>query len=303
VISFRYHLISVVAIFLALAIGVAVGTTALNGAVLGDLRHQVSDLKATNQRQAGQLGSLAATSGNADQLAQVYGSKITAGTLAGSGVVLLAAPGTSPTLLSALSTQITAAGATVSAQIGLTAALSDPAQSASVLALATSAHPIGLTLPTQTSDPGTLAGSLLGYVLFGKGQPTDLATVLAAFAKSNLITVSGTPAAGKIVLLVAPGAKPAGDPATGMLSLLSTEMATYGPTVVAGDSDSATAGGLVAQLRSTAAAKTALSTVDDVDTPLGQLSTVLALSATAAGHKGQYGTAAGVDGLLPAAGS
>ena len=37
-IDFRYHLVSIIAVFLALAIGIVVGTTALNGYVVDDLR-------------------------------------------------------------------------------------------------------------------------------------------------------------------------------------------------------------------------------------------------------------------------
>ncbi|MCW2530376.1 MAG: Copper transport outer membrane protein MctB, partial [Pseudonocardiales bacterium] len=36
-ISFRYHLVSIIAVFLACALGVVVGTTGLNGAILSDL--------------------------------------------------------------------------------------------------------------------------------------------------------------------------------------------------------------------------------------------------------------------------
>ena len=44
-ISFRYHLVSIIAVFLALALGIVVGTTALNGPITTDLRKQVNTLK------------------------------------------------------------------------------------------------------------------------------------------------------------------------------------------------------------------------------------------------------------------
>ena len=40
-ISFRYHLVSIVGVFLALAVGIVVGTTALNGPITKDLRHKL----------------------------------------------------------------------------------------------------------------------------------------------------------------------------------------------------------------------------------------------------------------------
>ena len=41
-IDFRYHLVSLIAVFLALAIGIVIGTTPLNGPVLDDLHGQVT---------------------------------------------------------------------------------------------------------------------------------------------------------------------------------------------------------------------------------------------------------------------
>lgn len=41
-IHFRYHLVSLIAVFLALAIGVAMGATVINSAVVDALRSQVS---------------------------------------------------------------------------------------------------------------------------------------------------------------------------------------------------------------------------------------------------------------------
>ena len=37
-VDFRYHLVSIIAVFLALAVGIVVGTAALNGPVLDSLR-------------------------------------------------------------------------------------------------------------------------------------------------------------------------------------------------------------------------------------------------------------------------
>ena len=40
-IDFRYHLVSLIAVFLAVALGIVIGTTALNGPILDDLESQV----------------------------------------------------------------------------------------------------------------------------------------------------------------------------------------------------------------------------------------------------------------------
>ena len=125
-ISFRYHLVSVIAIFLAIALGVVVGTSALNGAVVGDLRRQVSDLKSSDSAAGGQNRALQARAGNADLLAQTFGAKIVGAALAKVPVVLVGAPGATKAMKDAIASEITAAGGTVAARLQLSQRLHRP---------------------------------------------------------------------------------------------------------------------------------------------------------------------------------
>lgn len=304
-ISFRYHLVSVIAVFLGIALGVVVGTSALNGAVVGDLRSQVSDSKKNSSALAAQNQVLRARSGNADLLAQTFGAKIAGSALAKTPVVLLGAPGASKGLKDAMAAQVRAAGGTVSATLQLSKHFTDPRRANDIRSLATSGlHPIGLQLPT-TDDAGALAGALLGFVLLGHGQSTDLAQVIAGFGTLNMIKAeSPSVAPGKLVLLVAPGTLPKDDEAGRMLLSFGAQLgaSTGGPTVVVGDPASNTAGGLVALVRDDDNASKAVSTVDDANSPLGELTVALTAAETMAGRKGHYGVGADTDGLLPGAG-
>jgi hypothetical protein len=306
VISFRYHLVSIIAVFLGIALGVVVGTSALNGAVVGDLRRQVTDLKKNDNAVAAENRVLQARSANADLLAQTFGTKIAGGSLAKKPVVLLGAPGAPKGLKDAIAAQVRAAGGTISGRLQLSKDFSDPRRANDIRSLATSAlHPIGLQLPT-TEDPGSLAGALLGFVLHGHGQSTDLAQVIAGFGTLNMIKAeSSTVTAGKLVLLIAPGALPKESEAGKMLLSFSNQLgaSTGGPTVVVGDPASNTAGGLVALVRNDDTATRAVSTVDDANSALGELTVVLTGADAIAGRKGHYGTGAGADALLPGAGS
>lgn len=305
-ISFRYHLVSVIAVFLGIALGVVIGTSALNGAVVGELRHQVSDLEKNQDGLRAQNRVLQAHSANADLLAQTFGAKISRGALAKTPVVLLGAPGAPKGLKDAIAAQVVAAGGTVAGRLQLGKDFSDPRRANDIRSLATSGlHPIGLQLPT-TEDAGSLAGALLGFVLHGHGQSTDLAQVVAGFGTLNMIKAeSQSVTAGKLVLLIAPGALPKNDEAGKMLLSFGVQLgsSTGGPTVVVGDPPAATAGGLVALVRGDDTANKAVSTVDDATSPLGELTVVLTGADTLAGHKGHYGTGAGVDALLPGASS
>jgi hypothetical protein len=302
VISFRYHLVSVIAVFLGIALGVVVGTSALNGAVVGDLRRQVSDLKSSGAAGAGENRALQARAGNADLLAQTFGAKIAGGALAKVPVVLLGAPGATKSMKDAIAAQITAAGGTVASRLQLNREFLDPKRANDIRALATtpSVHPIGLQLPS-TADAGMLAGALLGFVMLGHGQSTDLAQVLASFTTLNMIKAeSANPATGKALVLVAPGSRPKDDAGAATLQSFATEVAIIGgPTVLAGDQQSTTAAGLIALARGNDAAKRALSTVDDATSPLGALTVALTLADAVAGRKGNYGMGPGADALLP----
>lgn len=301
-ISFRYHLISVIAIFLAIALGVVVGTTALNGAVVGDLRRQVSDLKDTNAQSQAANKALQAKAGNADELANAYGSKILGGALAKKSVVLLAAPGVSASLLDGIGAELTAAGGTVSARLQLTKSFLDPQRASDIRSLATTTQPIGLDYPT-TDDVGTLAGSLLGFVLLGKGAATDLSQVLSGFGQLGMIQASGSnPAAGQAVVLVSSATMAKDDPAAMMLVSLAGAIGSAGPTVVADAGGGvADAGGLVSLLRGDADAGKSVATVDDAGDTLGQLTVALTVADSLKGHHGDYGAGAGADALLPGA--
>ena len=303
-ISFRYHLVSIIGIFLAIALGVVIGTSALNGAVVGDLRRQVTDLKASNAGATSQNKALQAQAGNADLLAKTYGSAIAGKALTKQRVVILSAPGASTDLVSALSQQVSAAGGSVAAELQLTKDFIDPKRAGDIRSLATSSgsHPVNLQLPT-TDDVGLLSGSLLGYVLFGHGQSTDLTQVLSSFSTLNMIKATGTPASGTMMFVVANGGLPKGDAGGQQLLTMVTEIgATGGPTVVVGDNASSESNGLIGLVRTNDTAKQAVSTVDDANSALGQLTAVMVGKQTSAGRKGQYGTGSAVDALMPGVG-
>jgi len=301
-ISFRYHLVSVVAVFLALAVGIVVGTTALNGPITKDLRRQVDEARSQRDTYAAQVKRLQGQMGDAGQFAATYGTQLVSGTLASKTVLVVALPGVTSTMTDGLDTLLTAAGAKVGGELTVTPDYLDPGRGNGIVALATGpAHPLGWTAP-EVSDPGQLGGSLLAYVLLGKGQQTDLGQVLGGFSELHMITVQGSSSVtpGTDVVLLSAG-KQTGNSYGGRAELdLATAFARAGGhVVVAGDAASADSGGLVAQVRAAQGTRSAVSTVDDADTAFGQVSAVLALAAASKGDVGQYGVSEGADALYP----
>jgi hypothetical protein len=302
VISFRYHVVSIVAVFLALALGVVVGTTALNGPITTNLRQQVDSLKKERTAQAAKNDQLQQQAGNGDQFAQTFGARVVAGTLKGKRVVIIGMPNSSSSIKTGIGKQVEAAGGTVSGTIQFTSDFVDPKRASDIVNLVTSLHPIGLTLP-QTSDPGALTGALFGYVLLNpNAQATDLNAVIAAYIKAQLITVtSHNVTAADLTSFVADGGlAPASAAGQTELSMVTQyQLKGGGNPVAAGNAASAAPQGLISLIRSTSATKDTISTVDDADTQIGQVTVALALAETLTGKTGAYGEAAGASSLFP----
>jgi hypothetical protein len=303
VISFRYHLVSIVGIFLAFALGIVVGTAALNGAVTDGLRNQVNSLRDTRDNLQSENSSLTNVTKAQDAFASEYGPQLLSGALADQSVAVIQTPGSSDAATSAIVANITAAGGKVTGQITLTSDYLDPKRAGDIRSLATgSAHPVGLQLPA-TDDAGQLGGALLAYVLVGPATDSDINQVLAGFAGLQMVKVKGdTVTKADLAVIVTGGTVDDGsdDTAAGMITSLASQLDTRGGgTVVAGDTPSSTKGGVVYDVRNNAALTSAISTVDNADGALGQLVTGLALAQQEAGKTGQYGTGAGAQSVAP----
>ena len=302
-ISFRYHLVSIIAVFLALALGILVGTTGLNGAILSDLKKQVKSLRGETASLRTSNDTLTTTANNDEKFASQYMKPILAGRLTGQTVAIISGPGTSGKIKSGTSAALTAAGANVVTQIQLTPNFIDPARASDIVASISgpAGLPFGLTLP-NTSDAPTLAGDVLGYVLSGKGHPTDLGKWISTFSGLGMLTVNNHPQKATLAVVLTSGTYLKTDGHAKAMPALVTEFNANGiKIVVAGDKASSTEAGLVEQVRGDATLSGVVSTVDNADSAIGQVSTALALAGSVAGQTGQYGTGAGAGGLFPPA--
>lgn len=301
-ISFRYHLVSIIALFLALALGIVVGTTGLNGEILKGLKREVKSLQADNATLRTTNADLTKRADNADSYVAAYEKKVVAGTLANKTVLLISSPSVSESMKSGIETAVKDAGGAVVSRIQLAAAYLDPARQQDIRRFATTgaARPVGLQLPA-TSDATVLGGALLAYVLSGKGVHTDLIGVISGLSQLNLLRVEGgDPKAAQFAVVLTSGALPKNDARAKAMPALVSELSQVGMrTVVAGDAPSATEQGLLAVVRADSAVTRSVSTIDNADSALGRVSTVLSLSSAT---PGQYGTGSGVDRLFPSAG-
>jgi hypothetical protein len=308
VISLRYHVISIGAVFLALAVGVLLGSTTLSDSLLSGISGQQARLGEQVTSLDAQRAALTAQLGGADRVATGVGPLAVHGLLADRTVVLVSTANASRSDEDALRTLLRAAGAQVTGEIQLTDAFTDPNRADQLRDLVTQLIPAGASLPVA-SDAGTLAGGLLGDVLLLNKNNTPQATAdERAAALTGLASVGFVkpvqqlgPAQSAVVLTGgAQSGEAAGDRAT-MLANFATQLQKAGTgTVLAGTASSATGSGPVGVVRAVEADSSALSTVDDVNTPAGRIVTVLALQEQLTGKSGSYGTAGNATAPTPA---
>lgn len=300
-ISFRYHIVSLIAVFLALALGIVVGTTALNGPITTDLRNQVHSLEKNQTQLTQKANALQAQANQSQRFATTYGGQVVKGVLTDQKVLVIGLPGADSGIKNGIDSDIAAAGGQVVGQIQLTSSYIDPKRATDLNSQVSNLHPLGLTLP-QTSDVGIVAGKLLAWVLVGNGKDTDLTQVIAGLSAGSYLKVDNgkDPHPTRSIVVVGSGTLPDNDSGGKMELALINQLQDAGAhVVVAGDSAAATGGGVVALVRSDDSAKGAVSTVDNADTAVGQVSTVIALAEVQTSQVGHYGTGNGAKSLFP----
>jgi hypothetical protein len=301
VIDFRYHLVSLVAVFLAIALGIVIGTTALNGQVLDDLRDQVSGLQEDKRNLEDTTQALEQRLDTGDLFEEAVGPSLVADTLAGRSV-LLVVDGNDVTedAVEAVEVLVGQAGGTVNGTIQLLEGYTDPANDAALQSYVTGpGRPTGVTLPA-TDDTGELLGALLAQVLVdppGDVPPPDtaqLSSVLAGLSALDVLTQdSPSVQPADHVIVLTQGAQDAEDTQSrlGTLTELVTALDAAGSgAVIAGDAASAGEDGLVGFVRADPEVSALVSTVDNVEAAAGRISSVLALSQEGEGTSGKYGT-------------
>jgi hypothetical protein len=309
-ISMRYHIVSLAAIFLALALGIVLGATKISSPILTGLQSDKTSLSDRNNTLSSDNTALTARVTSDDKFAGSVAGLAVRGTLPGATVVLLTTADADPADRDAVLSLLARAGAKVTAQIQLTADFADPAHADDLRTLSARMLPTGAKLPA-VSQVGAVAGGLLASVLLtdknGKTTttPAQATAALSAFASGGFLQASSTVTPGRSVVLLTGGAVTGGseaDRASAIADLATQLKQSAGGVVVAGRSGSESSTGTVGVIRASTASSAAVSTVDDLDTPSGRLATVLGLVEQNGGGVGRYGFASSAQAQVPTLG-
>jgi len=305
VINFRYHVVSLTAVFLALAIGLVVGTAALNGPAADALNENINALRKSNQQYRDQIASMQKEANSKDDFVTESAPYLLTSKLAGHKVVVVVLPA-GRDYAKGISTQLTAAGAKITGTVALNDKLVDPENSTELMELSEKSIPAsvqGSSLPSN-SDAVETAGALLASVLLTHSPvvpSAEIGSVLTAFQKAGyLSTDSKVIEAAEAVVMVSgmPYTDTAAPDKNNNVQTIVTQFDKPGPIVVAGVLGGD--GNVITGVREDPALVKTVSTVDDASTQQGQVVTALAAwEQLVQGKTGQYGVGSGATSLMP----
>lgn len=304
-INFRYHVVSLTAVFLALAIGLVVGTAALNGPVADSLRDTVNGLRKNNEQLRETVNSLEAEVRREEDFVVEAAPILLSGKLAERRVLVLTLP-SGRDHVDGITEMLTLAGATVTGQVDLADKFVNPDNSLDLLSLAArAARP---TIPTNglpgNSDGVETSSALLASALLDRADGTavteaDRRAVLETYRTAGYLTASDEFTGSAEAVVVVSGQPHVDRDAAKKDAAVVRVVEQFdkaGAVVVAG-SGSGT-GNLVATVRGDPALSKTISTVDNASTSWGQVVTVLAtIEQLTLKQAGQYGLEG--DSLLP----
>jgi Copper transport outer membrane protein, MctB len=312
VISLRQHVVSLAAVFLALAVGVILGSGLLSDTLLSGLRDDKKDLQGQINNLTDQKNALNERLSAADDFNSQVSGRIVHDTMADKSVVLVRTPDADADDVAALGRILGQAGATVSGSVTLTQQFVEANNAEKLRSVVNSPIlPAGTQLNTTLVDQGSQAGDLLGITLLIDRKPDapavdDLArqTVLAALRDTGFLTFDGeTVGPANAALIVTGGALgDDGGNRGATVARFAGAMAPHGSgTVLSGRAGSATGTGAVAVTRSDPGLAAAVTTVDDIDAESGRITAVLALADLVNGRPGgQYGVGQGATAVTVA---
>jgi hypothetical protein len=312
VIDFRYHLVSIVAVFLALTVGVVLGTAALNGPLTAGLRKSVATLRHEEDNLGSLNQALRQQISNDSQFAQAAEPVVLSHLLFGERVVLVTAPDAPSQVTDPVSQALTEAGAKVTGQVNVQSKFFDSsATTRSTLGLLTQQlSPGGVTL---RGTPQAQAGQLIASALLtkdGLGQPvagiqdSGGAAILNGFTSGGFLSVSAPsiPRATLAVVIV-PATPPStndSNAASQALVTLCRQLDLAAQAVVVAGSVAGSGPGSAIQLLRASGQAAGPSTVDDADTIFGQIVVAQALyRQLSKGTSANYGTGPGASAPVP----
>lgn len=292
-ITFRHFLTSLVAVFLALAVGIVLG-----GGPLSDVTDPApAPVASTDEAAADPAAAYA------EGFTDAVGPLLTSAKLAERGVAVVTAPGVNEETLTSLSEQVTAAGAEITGRFSLTDSMVAPEQKSLVDTLGSQLMTQqGKTIPADATTYDRI-GQLLGVAVAtasaegGSAPSGKQAAILDSLEGADLVAFDGTLEKRSPLVLLVLGGEPAPEVGDSITSGIAAGLARAAAGVVVVGTLADGGEGQIGRLRADPVSAE-VATVDGIDTAAGRVSTVLALARALGVRGGAFG-ASGADGPAP----
>lgn len=315
-IDFRYHIVSLISVFLALAIGIVLGAGPLKDAIGDQLTGQVEALRTGKEELRVALTEAEANLGHRDAFLEGVSADLLAGTLPGRRVALIELDEPQDDVVDALTTQLAAAGASVTARVQLDESWTNDSKATFRQSLASSLTSYLDPEPAEQSTEADLATALIqsltsiepGDENSPSAAAADIRSLLAA---SDLVTFDDVEAlpADMIVFVSNPPEINGDEENAESVDLRATtvHLQTLLAQAAAGQAEASVVvsvaedvNDLLQQVTATGELSASISTVARGHELPGQLNVPLALAARAIGTVGQYGDQENSTGSVPA---
>ena len=249
-IDFRYHLVSLISVFLALAVGVVLGAGPLQNSLGTALNDQVTALRENRNATQAKLEQTETAVNERDSYITQAATSLLPGTLASKNVAMVLLPDAKAEDADAIAAQLKNAGATVTGRVSLTSTWVD--LSRENYRSTFSGQVQGHLGSTNSKDANGILGEALAKALTANDDSSrvlmDMLSVTVDKSGTPFISVDSTPtAAAEMIVVVGPRpqassgkgatveASPGEDPKAWAKALEGT--AGRAPTVVVGSAD------------------------------------------------------------------
>lgn len=312
-IDFRYHLVSLVSVFLALAVGIVLGAGPLKEPIGESLQSQVDALRSDRDNLRSDLDAAKGNIDKQNEFVTAAAPELIDGTLDGQEVSIIAAPEADSEQVEEVSNRVEEADGTIAGDVSFvpnTLSLADSDQFLKKLRT---------LVPNLPKDDSTAIRAALVIALTGDASMLEdeddqadaekqAAKLYDAFVEADRLRTDTDHKTTSLFIVIddenstlaedtEPSPKASDDKGTRTLvtDFITALTAEATSVVVAGDAGSAQ-NGLVNVLRTE---KSRASTVDGLGLGAGPVITVRALASGEAGKHGHFGFAEDAEGILP----
>lgn len=298
-IDFRYHIISIVAVFLALGIGILLGTT-LAEPLAADIERRLGRAERTNASLQASIDELNRRLRADAAFLEAARDHLVGGALTGQRIVVMAFDGTDTSFVTGVEGSIEQAGGEVVTRIVLSREVAGPTPER--------AGRLAAVVGSDEDDPAAVAADALETIAAaaagaaeGSRPRARVDDVLAGLEAAGFATVdrsgdlSAVPQGAEFALLAGAAVEPSFEAAAAHVRVAGA-LASAGAAVAAAEpTDSSW--DVVAAMRSDPDVRNDVVTIDSADTVPGQIALVLGLDCADDGVVGHFGIGDGAEPL------